>query len=120
MGGALCLLSVTLGGYLVWKTKRESHEAFFGLSNQGGDAFVIGEPNLDEDKEPEYLHDDLAAMYHKRTETQARTSFKAEIEAAKLEDEKKAKEESLAEQIQADQDAEWDKAREEVKGEKDK
>lgn len=41
LAGLLCLGGVALGGLLVYRTKRESHEQLFSLKKPQGGAFVV-------------------------------------------------------------------------------
>lgn len=51
LGGAMTLLACALGGYLVFRTKRDSHEQLFRLSQPQGTAIIhddlAGEPEED-------------------------------------------------------------------------
>lgn len=41
MGGVMTLMAVGLGGFLVFRTRRDSHESLFALKSPKGDAFVV-------------------------------------------------------------------------------
>ena len=41
MGGVMTLMAVALGGFLVFRTRRDSHEALFQVKQPKGDAFVL-------------------------------------------------------------------------------
>ena len=53
LGAAVTLVAVALGGFLVFKSKREAHERLFSSGPLQGNAFVVDQVQLDEEDEKE-------------------------------------------------------------------
>lgn len=66
MGGILTLMSVALGGFLVFRTRRDSHEPLFGISSPKAEAFVL-DP-MDETETKEDNEDIVPGLLKKRTD----------------------------------------------------
>ncbi len=41
MGGLLTIMSVALGGFLVFRTRRDSHEPLFSMNSPKAESFVL-------------------------------------------------------------------------------
>ena len=67
MGSTITLLAVTLGGLLVFKTKRESHERLFSIGSPKADAFVMDplDDELGENKNKDVVPDIVKAQTDK-------------------------------------------------------
>jgi len=81
MGFGACFAGVSLGGYLVFRTKREPWEPMLSMKQPKGEAFNVGDDTGEPDAEPAGLPPIIQKMNEKWLRQQA------EIDARKPEGE---------------------------------